>query len=171
METKDTKEIKDNHKWYALYTKSRAEKKVHQQLTSLGIHAYLPLKREKRQWSDRKKWVEVPVINSYIFVCIVPADYHRVFLAQGVVAYVSEKGKAVPIPQREIEAMRRTIENKLAFSIETNRIKKGQVITLTSGPLKGIQGEVMEVKGEKKLYLRISHIGYMLVLNLEDVEV
>ena len=157
--------------WYALYTKSRAEKKVHEQLSAMGIHAYLPLKREKRQWSDRQKWVEVPVISSYIFVRIAPTQFQRVFDARGVVAYVSHAGKAVPIPDREIEAMRRTIENKLAFSIETNRIKKGQVITLTSGPLKGIKGEVVEVQGTKKLYLRISHIGYMLVLNLQDVEI
>jgi len=156
--------------WYALYTRSRAEKKVHEQLTTLGIHAYLPLKKEQRQWSDRKKWVEIPVISSYIFVKITPDQYRKVFDAFGVVAYVSHKGQAVTIPDREIEAMRRTIENKLSFSVETNTLKKGEKVTITSGPLKNIQGEVEEIQGKKKLYLRISHIGYMLVLNLDEVE-
>jgi len=162
-------EKKIQPRWYALYTRSRAEKKVYEQLKSLGINTYLPLRKELRQWSDRKKWVEVPVISSYIFVNITPSQYRDVFNAHGVVAYVSHKGKAVPIPDHEIEAMRRTVENKLAFSVESDTLRKGEKVTITSGPLKGIEGEVEEIKGRKKLYLRISHIGYMLVLNLEDV--
>lgn len=168
METDNNNE---KHQWFALYTKSRAEKKVNEQLIAMGIATYLPLKREKRQWSDRKKWVEVPVINSYIFIHINPVRYHDVFNARGVVAYVSHNRKAVPIPGHEIEAMRRTIENKLAFNIEPNKLKKGEIVTVTNGPLKGVQGEVINIQGTKKLYLRISHIGFMLVLNLEDVEV
>jgi transcriptional antiterminator RfaH len=161
---------KNQPRWYALYTRSRGEKKVYEQLKAFGIHAYLPLKKIQRQWSDRKKWVEVPVISSYIFVYITPDQYKLVFEAYGVVAYVSHKGQAVAIPDNEIEAMRRTIENKLSFSVETDTLKKGEKVTITSGPLKNIEGEVEEIQGKKKLYLRISHIGYMLVLNLEDVE-
>lgn len=156
-------------RWYALYTRSRAEKKVYEQLKAIGIHAYLPLKQEKRQWSDRKKWVEVPVISSYIFVNITPVQFRKVFEANGIVAYVSYKGQAVPIPDREIEAMRKTIESKLSFSLESDTLKKGEKVTITSGPLKNIQGEIEEIKGKRKLYIRISHIGYMLVLDLEDV--
>lgn len=154
--------------WYALYTKSRAEKKVLNQLTLMGIHAYLPLKRELRQWSDRKKWVESPIISSYIFIQIHPSDYNRVFEVSGVVAYVSYKGKAISIPEEQIDAMRRAIENKLNFSVETDSIKKGQVVTVTTGPLKGISGKVLEVRGERKLYMQISKIGYTLVVNLDD---
>lgn len=154
--------------WYALYTKSRAEKKVLNQLTLMGIHAYLPLKRELRQWSDRKKWVESPIISSYIFIQIHSSDYNRVFEVPGVVAYVSHKGKAISIPDEQIDAMRRTIENKLNFSVETDSIKKGQVVTVTTGPLKGVTGKVLEVRGERKLYMQISKIGYTLVVNLDD---
>ncbi|MBI9061974.1 MAG: UpxY family transcription antiterminator [Marinilabiliaceae bacterium] len=161
-------EKNQSNNWYALYTKSRAEKKVLEQFNQMGIQAYLPLKRTLRQWSDRKKWVETPVINSYIFVNIPEDDYRRVFEAHGVVAYVSNKGKAAAIPDHEIEAMRRAIENHLEFNMEANRLKKGQVVTVTSGPLEGIKGEVLEVQGNKKLHLQISHIGYTLVVDLAD---
>ncbi len=156
------------YQWFALYTKSKAEKKVLEQLQLKGIEAYLPLRKELKQWSDRKKWVETPIINSYIFVRITPSEYRKVFDAKGVVSYVSHKGKAVPIPDREIDAMRRTVENDLLFDVETSAFQKGQTITITSGPLKGITGEITEIQGEKKLYLRISHIGYTLVVNLGD---
>ena len=154
--------------WYALYTKSRAEKKVFEELHQKGIEVYLPLRKELRQWSDRKKWVEVPVINSYIFIHIQKSDYRRVFESQGVVAYVSRKGKAVAIPDREIEAMKRAINSNLSFNVEASTIRKGQTITITSGALKGVSGEVLEIQGAKKFYIRISHIGYTLVVTLDD---
>ena len=157
------------YKWYALYTKARAEKKVLEQLTQMGIKAYLPLKRVLRQWSDRKKWVEIPVISSYIFINIPESDYRKVFDARGVVAYVSYKGKAVTIPDHELEAMRRTVDNDIEFDVQQRNIKEGEEITITSGPLKGVKGIVKEVQGDKKLYISISNIGYTLVINMEDV--
>ena len=163
----DTKE--QEYKWYALYTKARAEKKVLEQLTQMGIKAYLPLRRVLRQWSDRKKWVEVPVISSYIFINIPEKDYRKVFDARGVVAYVSHKGKAVTIPDHEIEAMRKTIENNIEFDVQQRELKKGEEITITTGPLKGVKGIIKEVQGNKKLYISISNIGYTLVINMEDV--
>ncbi len=154
--------------WYALYTKSRAEKKVYEQLTAMGIETYLPLKKTLRQWSDRKKWVETPVISSYIFIRIPKDDYKKVFEVTGVVAYVSYKGQACVIPDADMAAMKRTVENQLDFSVETGQIEKGQQITVTSGPLEGIQGEVLDVQGSKKIILRIHQIGYTLVVNLDN---
>jgi len=159
-----------SYQWFALYTKARAEKKVCEELRQKGLEVYLPLRKELRQWSDRKKWVERPVINSYVFIHIQMTDYLRVFEVNGVVSYVSHKGKAVSIPTREIEAMKRTVESNLTFNVETSTIRKGQMITIASGPLKGITGEVLEVQGAKKLYLQISHIGYTLVVTLDDDE-
>ena len=154
--------------WFALYTKPRAEKKVYEDLQQMEVEVYLPMRKELRQWSDRKKWIDVPVISSYIFVHIQMDDYRRVFESKGILSYVSHKGKAVVIPDREIEAMRRTVESNLTFNVETSAIRKGQTITIASGPLKGITGEVLEVQGARKFFLRISHIGYTLVVNLDD---
>jgi len=154
--------------WFALYTKARAEKKVYEELRQKGLEVYLPMRKELRQWSDRKKWIESPIINSYIFVHIQMEDYRQVFESKGVVSYVSHKGKAISIPDREIEAMKRTVESNLTFNVETSTIRKGQTITVASGPLKGVTGEVVEIQGSKRFYLRISHIGYTLVVTLDD---
>ncbi len=154
--------------WYALYTKSRAEKKALAELTKAGIEAYLPLKKTLRQWSDRKKWLETPIISSYIFIRISQADYQRVFDIRAIVSYVSYKGKACVIPDSDIMAMKRTIENQMDFSVEMDTLEKGQLITVTSGPLTGVKGEIIDVKGKKKIILSIQHIGYRLVVNLEE---
>lgn len=161
----------NSYTWYALYTKSRAEKRALEQLESLNIEAYLPLRKSLKQWSDRKKWVEEPIIGSYIFVRICPKDYRQVFEANSIVAYVSYKGKACKIPDSDIEAMRLCIENNLDFGVENATIEKGQLITVTSGPLKGIKGEVVNIKGTRKLSLRISNIGYTLIIDLAEASI
>jgi len=155
--------------WYALYTKSRAEKKVLDSLGKLGIEAYLPMHKVLRQWSDRKKWVEVPLINSYVFINLPSADCDLVYAIPGVVAYVSDKGKKALIPAHEIEIMRLAIENKMVLTIEKQNLEKGQTITITSGPLLGVKGEVLEHKGDKKLIIAMSQIGYKLVIDLNEV--
>ena len=56
--------------WYAIYVRSRHEKKVHQLLLEIGIESSLPLIKTTRKWSDRKKKVEIPLFRGYVFVKI-----------------------------------------------------------------------------------------------------
>lgn len=161
----------NEQRWYALYTKSRAEKKALLALTQIGIETYLPLRKEFKQWCDRKKWIESPIISSYIFVKIFPADFRKVFESKSIVSYVSYKGEAVPIPEREMESMKLMVESKVAFSVEMKDLKKGKNVTITSGPLAGVSGEITDIKGTKKLYLRVKHAGFTLVVNMDEESV
>ncbi|MFT3738860.1 MAG: UpxY family transcription antiterminator [Breznakibacter sp.] len=156
--------------WYALYTNSRAEKKVLELMVQAGIEAYLPIKRELRQWSDRKKWVETPIINSYIFVRLHPDHLKTVYQINGVVAFVNSHGKPAVIPPKEIEAMQLTVNNQLAYTIEQHTLRKGETIRMVSGPLAGVEGEIVQIKGQNKLYLKISHIGFMMSVDVTSWE-
>ena len=53
-----------NKKWIAIYTKSRHEKKVANNLIEKGFEVYLPLIRKRQKWSDRKKWISYPLFKS-----------------------------------------------------------------------------------------------------------
>src|SRR4030042_2560830 len=92
--------------WYALYTHSRAEKKVAEELERQGIEHYLPLYKTLRQWSDRKKKVELPLIRSYLFVKIREKKSYPVLQTPGVMRIVSFSGRPVPIPDWQIENLR-----------------------------------------------------------------
>ena len=151
-----------------MYTKSRAEKRVYDELLKQGINAYIPTRKELKCWSDRKKWVETPIISSYVFVNIQAENYLKVFNANGVLSYVSRKGKPVVIPDREMSAMKRMVDSNLSFDVEAKTIRRGQNITIKSGPLAGITGKVVEIQGKKKFFITISHIGYSLVVTLDD---
>ena len=55
-------------KWFVLYTKPQFELKVAQSLESMGIQAYCPVFKQIKQYSDRKKKVEKPLLQSYVLV-------------------------------------------------------------------------------------------------------
>ena len=96
--------------WYAVYTKSRCEKKTHTALLQQGIESYCPTTIVKKQWSDRVKKVEQPIFTSYIFVEITQAQQTIVRQTFGVVNFVYWLGKPAVIKPTEIEAIKKFLE-------------------------------------------------------------
>ena len=154
------------HKWRVIYTKSRQEKKVANLLNEKGIQNYLPTIKTLKQWSDRKKKVEEVLFKSYVFVKLGEREYYEALKVPGAVKYVSFGGKAATIAERQIETIKKTINNELEFEISTDYFKKGDLLTIKKGPLKGATGELVSWSGKKKLLVRINEIGYSLVVHL-----
>jgi len=159
----------EQKKWYAIYTRSRAEKKVLETLLERKIEAYLPLIKTLRQWSDRKKMVTLPLIPSYVFVHIHHKNYRKVLEVDGAVAFIKFEREMVSIPDAQMQAMKTMVEKGMDVQATTEHITKGDEVRIGSGPLRGKQGEVIEVSGKQKFVLRID-IGYTLILNLQGVE-
>lgn len=157
--------------WYALYTKSRAEKKVLQAINELGIEAYLPLKTEWKQWSDRKKQVETPLIASYIFVRVDQREYYQVLNIPGAIRYIFFEGKAAAIPDWQIKSLQQTLASRLEFTVVATPFRKGDRIAITEGPLCGFKGEVIDPSKPKELLVRIEHIGYSLLVKVASAAV
>jgi transcriptional antiterminator RfaH len=153
-------------KWRVLYTKSRHEKTVVEYLTNKGIINYLPTYSTLKQWSDRKKKVEEVLFKSYVFVNTDDIQYFDALRIPGVVKYVSFGGKTAVISDRQIEIIRSTIENKIEFDIYPGYFAPGKLVTIKSGPLKGVCGEIVLYSGSKKLLLRIDEVGYSLLVKL-----
>ncbi len=152
--------------WYALYCRSRAEKKTNELLTASGIESYLPLIRTLKQWSDRKKWVEEPLFRSYIFVRISPPEYYEVLNVPGVVRYIFFEGKAVAIPPQQIEAIRQFIVSGDELPDVDLDLSTGSKVNIVAGPMKGINGELQEIMGKKKVRIEIDGLGQSIFLEL-----
>lgn len=153
-------------KWYALYTRSRAEKQMYSLLEKAGFESYLPLRKVLKYWSDRKKWVEEPLFNSYIFVCISEKEYYDVLNIPGAVRYVTFEGKAVPIPPQQIEAIRQFIATGEDLPDVELKLSLGDKVDIIAGPMKGIEGELVDIMGKKKVKIEISGLGRAVYLEL-----
>ena len=95
----------DDHqlkKWFVLTTRPRAEKQVGVRLTENNFENFVPLHRQLKQWHDRKKWVESPLFNSYIFVRTTDQQRNQVFNIKGTIKYISFGGQVCTITTTEI---------------------------------------------------------------------
>lgn len=148
-------------RWYAIYTRSRAEKKLHTLLVQKNVKCFLPLRKVLSQRSDRKKWIEVPLLPSYLFVRIAGKEQYPVLNTPGAVCFVSFDGHPVAIPDDQIEALQRFLTSK-EHSVEVHQgsFEEGDQVEVTAGPMKGVKGEVVEIRGRQRLLLRFNSLGY-----------
>jgi len=146
--------------WRVIYTRSRAEKKVFDALTDKEIECFLPLQKKLRQWKDRKKWVETPLISGYCFVNISRKEYDKVLQTDNVVCYITFEHKAAIVPENQIEALKQMLaQTDIEVNVFQENFKKGQKVEVIAGPLIGLQGELVEVRGKNRFILRIHQIN------------
>lgn len=152
-------------RWYAVYTKSRAEKKVAGLLTKYDIENYLPLQKTLKQWSDRKKYVIEPLFRSYVFVKVDNTDYLKVLGVAGTVCYVSIAHKKIPIPDCQIDAIKTYLGESMINS-PIDFYQKGDLVEIVYGPMKGLCGYLINNKNDKKLVIQLDAINQNITLTL-----
>lgn len=159
-------DFKEERKWYALYTKSRNEKKVKKMLDEQNIENYLPLEKKLKQWSDRKKWLEEPLIRSYIFVKIYLHEMFKVLETPGVVTVIRFERTPEPIPENQINTIKKILSNDVDYELSTENFDLGQKVEITQGKLKGIKGELITFLNKFKVLIRIDSINQNLIVQI-----
>lgn len=152
--------------WYALYTRSRAEKKVYDALIEAGVTAFLPLIKKVRTWSDRKKIVDAPLFNSYVFVMVNEKDYYTALNVFGALRYITFEGKPVAIPEKQIIAIQRYIDDPLPEEDAGTLLQPGQLVVIRSGPMEGLTGKLVNYKNKFRLLVHIETVGQMISINI-----
>ena len=153
-------------RWYAIYTHPRAEKQVYNRLLEAGIEAFLPLQKTFRQWSDRKKLVEKPLLSSYVFVKTWAKNFPVVYKVYGVVKFVSFEGQPVPIPQNQIDNLRLLINSDAEIEVTGEKLEKGDSVEVTSGSLVGLTGELISIGGKKRVLVRIDKLDQNIIVTI-----
>lgn len=153
-------------KWMAVYTRSRTEKKVHERLQEQDVESYLPLRKSKRQWSDRTKIVELPLISSYVFVCCAEAERREVLKTDGVVNFVFYRGKPAVIRDEEMQRMWKFLADYSHMDLKVTNYKPGQKVKVEAGPLAGKNGEVLYTK-DSRVGIRLESLGLQIRAEVE----
>lgn len=166
-------EIDDRH-WHALYVRSRFERKVFDQLEENGIEAYLPLITLVKQWSDRRKKVEEPLFKSYLFVRNNPKEHLSILNLNGVVKFVTFEHKPVVVPENQIVAIKRYVDDyeqdKEDKAMRNEDLKIGQLVRINHGPMQGLIGRLESVK-DKRLVVFIETVGQYLPVSIPRTKV
>ncbi|MDL2330439.1 UpxY family transcription antiterminator [Odoribacter sp. OttesenSCG-928-A06] len=153
----------EDSRWYAVYTASRAEKRIKERLDELSIENYLPLRTEIRVWSDRKKKISTPLISGYIFVRIALEHSLDVLRVPGVVTFLKEKSQPVVIPDDQISRLRLMVDHAFdEVEFTRNPLNVGDKVVLKQGELQGLIGDLVEIRGKYKIAIRLQYFGYAL---------
>ena len=152
--------------WFVIYTQARNEKKVAERLQNIGITAYCPMVTQIRQWSDRKKKVQMPLISSYVFVNVADKEREQVFQISGVVRYLFWLGKPAVVRDEEIAALQESLKHTMS-AVSVTGLQVGDSLQIPSGPFHGKEGIVKQIK-KNSLQLVLKELGVLITLTKAD---
>ena len=144
-------------KWIAVYTKSRHEQIVINELSKKDIESFCPMFKERRQWSDRKKWVHFPLFRSYVFARIHLKENIFVLQTIGVNKIVKFQNKISIIPDQVINDIKNVVDGGYKIQ-QVDYFIKGDEVNVVSGPLKGVNGIIQYLKGDSRIIMKVEAI-------------
>lgn len=159
-------------RWYAVYTRSRHEKVVEEELQRKSIETFLPLREVLSQWKDRKQRVHIPLFTGYLFVHV-PMQQRRLDIVKvpGVARIIGFDNRAEPIPDEQIQAIQTFLQTTIKYD-PYPYVKVGQRVEIRRGALRGMQGILLKKKNKFKFILSVDLIQQSVALEIDasDVE-
>ena len=156
--------------WFALWTRSRHEQVVREQLERKHIETFLPTVTRWSRWKDRKKKIDWPLFPGYCFARFDARHRLPVLKCAGVVNIVSFEGEPAPIPEYEINGIRQLVESDLAYD-PCPLIREGMMVEVTHGPLKGVHGRLVRKNEKARLMLSVDLIGQAVSVEVDAADV
>jgi transcription termination/antitermination protein NusG len=156
--------------WYAIWTRSRHEQVVKDQLARKGVETFLPTITRWSRWKDRKKKIDWPLFPGYCFARFASSERLPILKCSGVVTIVSCDGEIVPIPAQEIDGIRRLVESDLQYD-PCPLIREGMMVEVVHGPLKGIVGRLVRKGTHARLVLAVDLIGQAVSVEVDAADV
>lgn len=164
------KEPTKQKRWYVIFTKHNCEKKLQQTLETNGYNSYVPVYSTVRQWSDRKKKVIVPLINSVVFVQVPEILLNDLYNFSHVKGILKELGKPAIVRDYEIENLKIIAKEWNGEAVSTNSenqyFEKGDKVEVLRGPFAGIFGELVEINGKHRVVVRLKSMNVEFMINV-----
>ena len=155
-------------RWFAVYTRYKREKQIKLRLDDKGISNYLPLQKVTRHYTRKTKKLELPLINSYIFVKITKKDYIRVLEIPDVIKFVRFSKNLIAIPQWEIDLMKRVTGEGMEVSIDTLQYLPGDEVEVIGGNLTGLKGKLIKREGKHNFWIELTALGFGMNMQIDE---
>src|SRR5574344_572700 len=160
--------LSSNPQWVAVYTIAHAEKKVEANIASAGFESYLPLHRQMHKWSDRQKWVEVPLFSSYVFARITDKQVANLRKVDGVVYIVAFGNKIATIPDKEIDAIKQLMQSDTEIFVKNDQqLEKGARVRIRSGAFENMEGRLISNCTEGNFAVEILNLQMNVLTHIE----
>jgi transcription antitermination factor NusG len=157
--------------WFAIWTRSRHEQVVREQLGQRHVEAFLPTLPRWSRWKDRKKKIDWPLFPGYCFARFDPTNSLPILKCTGVVNIVSIEGKPAPIPDFEMESIRLLVGSELQYD-PCPLLREGAMVEVVHGPLRGVVGRLLRKDPSRaRLVLSVDLIGQAVSVDVDAADV
>ena len=154
-------------KWFAVHTRYKSEKMALKFLIANDINAYLPIKNINRRYGKRLRAIEMPLINSCIFVKIKKSEYVKVLETPYTAGFFKIGRNLLSVKENEIELIKKLIGQNFDVEIEKAEYLVGDMVEINSGPLVGLQGKLVNFEGKQKVAVELTNSGFYLKIGVE----
>ena len=155
-------------RWFAIRTRFKSEKLAFKQLKLKGIDAYLPIRNMTRRYNKKIRHIEMPLINSFVFVKIVKKEYVPVLETEYVAGFLKFGQNLLAIPEAQIDLIKRLLGEKIEVCVEEKGLQKGDWVEVTAGPLLGLRGQLVTVQGKERVLVELINSGYSLQIGIDN---
>ena len=156
--------------WFVAHTNANHEKRVAAHLNMRSIEHFLPLYSSLRRWKDRRVRLELPLFPGYVFVRIAQSAQLRALEIPGIARLVGFNGRPYPIPEGEIESLRRSVSNGLHVEPHPY-LKAGCGVRVKRGPLQGAEGILVRKKNTYRIVLSLELISRSAAVEIDAADV
>jgi len=152
--------------WYALQVRSRKESYVASQILGQGYECLLPTYKSIRRWSDRIKELDQPLFPGYLFCRFDFSNRRPVITTPGVLQVVGNGRTAISVPEEEIQALQLALSSGMAKQ-PWPYLEVGQRVRVNYGTLTGLEGILVNVKGNHRVVLSVTLLQRSVALEVE----
>ena len=156
--------------WWALYTRHQHEKVVADVLCAKGFEVFLPLYDSIRRWKDRQKLLSLPLFPCYVFVRGGLGRRSQIVSTPGVHMALTHGDRIAVIPEKEIDAIRRTVEGPLRLEPHPF-LRCGDRVRVIRGSLQGVEGILIRKKNQFRLILSVDMLAKSVAVEIDAVDV
>lgn len=157
--------------WYAVYTRPRLEKNVHERIAEMGVESFLPTHEVVRVWSDRKKKVKEPLFPNYVFVKTSKVERFNLFAIPGLVRFITQEGQPVVIPDLEIDSVKSVMSSNCSLTCEPYSGRIGSKVLIKNGQFSGISGVIEKQNGKRRLIIQIEALKQLVSVDISTANV
>jgi len=156
--------------WYALQVRTRYERVVAEYLSGLDYEWFLPLCKDRKRWSDRVKQVELPLFPGYLFCRFDVQSRLPILKTPGVVQIVGYNRQPVPVDESEMAAIQTLVSSGVPNQL-CSFVEIGDRVQIESGPLRGLEGILIESRGRHKLVLSVTLLQRSVAVEIDSMSV
>ena len=152
----------DKLNWYAAYTRVNQELVIKKKLDELGVENYLPQEERVRETPLGRKKIRVILIHGLIFIRTDKTTSFSLLNDHllNIVYLKDREGRcSLIIPDKQMEDFMFLLDfSPESIELVNKNLKHGDRVRVIKGPLTGLEGELLRIKGHKRVIVRLEGV-------------